>query len=415
MEDLIFDDIALETTNSIRHTQKVEYKIRDKYFPLVESLLPKTEKILFRYIAKYEDRHAEVINSPYIDLLPFGINESGPDYDIIYKTTGIDVDELRKTMKEVPLPGNLTKEKAAFLPSSVTFLLIIRYYYLTKQFDKVSPIYSYWGYSIYWKRFTKSFKLGVNKNVMMYTINTMSYRNLIKTKNSLKALLNYIVKGRCEYYASGIGQACDEDIRYILDQVQSDIGSKINQIASAYYNNYNDPEKKNEIMMGDTMLDNEGTRREDTSAITQVEVYAQKATQTFFSNGINRDKAKTAVTMAANDISLNEVIHTLEMVEKEYTAKHLHEFYSAVFMYYLNLDDPKATTESIHSLKFLAIMKDVIKKGNTTNKNVRTIIDYTSKWLNEGSQAFRVSNRPGTKTNYRKAIWYYLLLIVCTK
>lgn len=415
---IVSDDlgyVAMEAENTIRHTMKEEYTLRDKYFPYIESLIPKTEHLLFRFIARYEDRHASIINSPYpLKQLPFGINEKGPEYDIIYKTTGINPDELKADMKKIPLPGKLTKEKAAFLPSSVVLFFIIRYYLIKKQYDKVKIIYAYYGYSIYWKRFHKSFQIGLNENVMIYTVNEMSYRNKLKQLGSIKALLIYIVQGRCEYYAEGISQACDEDIRYILDQIQSDIGSKMNQIASAYYKNYHDPKKK-EIMMGATMLDNEGTRREDTSTITTVEVYAQKCTSRFFSTGINKDRVKTAVAMSANDISTKEVINALECIMKNYTAEHIHEFYSAIFFYYLSLDDPRATSDSITSMKFLALMKDVIKKGNTTDKNARIIIDYTTKWLNEGSNTFRCSTRDGTKTNYRKALYYYFLLLVSAK
>ena len=409
------DSIAMETDNTIRHTMKEEYVLRDKYFPYIESLIPKTEKLLFRFISRYEDKYSEIINSPYpTKLLPFGINEKGPEYDIIYKCTGIDKEELRADMKKLPLPGKLTKEKAAFLPSSVVLFFIIRYYLIKKEYDKAEIIYAYYGYSLYWKRFSKSFSIGLNKNVMIYTINEMSYRNKIKQLGSVKSLLVYIVKGRCEYYTKGIAQSCDEDIRYILDQIQSDIGSKLNQIASAYYKNYYDPKKK-EIMMGDTMLDNEGTRREDTSNITAVEVYAQKCTNTFFSTGINKDRVKTAVAMAANDISIKEVISTLEAIEKNYTAEDIHDFYSAIFFYYLSLDDPRATVDSIKSLKFLAVMREVIKKGATTDKNARIIIDYTTKWLMEGSNTFRCTHRPGTRTNYRKALYYYFLLLVTAK
>lgn len=407
--------IAMEADNTIRHTLKEEYILRDKYFPYVESLIPKTEHLLFRFIARYEDRYSSIINSPYPSKqLPFGINEKGPEYDIIYKCTGIDREELKADMKKCPLPGKLTKEKAAFLPSSVVLFFIIRYYLITKQHDKAKIIYAYYGYSIYWKRFHKSFKLGMNENVMIYTINEMSYRNKIKQLESLKELLVYIVQGRCEYYASGIAQACDEDVRYILDQIQSDIGSKMNQIASVYYKNYYDPKKK-EIMMGDTMLDNEGTRREDTSNITAVEVYAQKCTNTFFSTGINKDRVRTAVNMAAKDIAMKEVINTLECIEKNYSASVIHEFYSAIFLYYLSLDDPRANVDSIKSMKFLALMKDVINKGNTTNKNARIIIDYVTKWLNEGSNSFRCTTRPGTISNYKKAVYYYFLLLVSAK
>lgn len=406
-------NIALEA-NMIRHTMKEQYTLRDKYYPYVESMLPKTEHLLLRFIMKYEDKHADILNSPYpTEILPFGLNEKGPEYDIIYRSTGINPEELRADIKKVPLPGNLTKEKAAFLPSSVTLYLIIRYYYITKQFDKAEIIYSYYGYSIYWKRFHKSFPFTMYKSVMIWTVNEMSYRNLLKRLGSVKALITYIVKNRCEYYVDGIAESCDEDIRYILDQIQSDMGSKLNSIAGAYYKNYNDP-KKREIMMGNTMLDNEGTRREDTSRITTVESHAQKATNAFFSNGISINTVKTAVSMAT-EASVKEVEHTLANIYNNATVQDIHDFYSAIFFYYLSLDDPKATEESIKSMKFLALMRPVIKKGNTNDKNVKTIIEFVNKWLEQGSNTFRITSRDGTKSNYRKAVYFYFLLLITSK
>lgn len=402
---------ACDGENTIRHNMKEQYTLRDKYFPYIESFLPKTEHLLFRFIARYEDRYADILNSPYpLKILPFGTNEKGAEYDILYRCTNIDREELRADMKKVPLPGNLKTEKAAFLPSSVVLYFIIRYYLLTNQKDKLKIIYAYYGYSIYWKRFHKSFRITVYENVMIYTVNEMSYRNLLKKLGSIKALLVYIVQHRCEYYTEGFIESCDEDIRYILDQVQSDIGSKVNSIASAYYKNAQS-EKKPEFMVGATMLDNEGTRRDDTSGITTVEVFAQEYTNKFFSNGINVDKLKTAIAMAT-DVSKREVEHTITEILTHAKSEEVHDFYAAIFMFYLSLDDPRANKESIRTMKFVASMRDVIKKTNANDKNVKTIIEFVNRWLETGSNTFRVTTRDGTKSNYRKAIYYYFLLAV---
>ena len=52
--------------STVQHKFKEEYTLRDKYFPYVESFIPKTEKLLFRYIAQYEDKNADILNSPYL-------------------------------------------------------------------------------------------------------------------------------------------------------------------------------------------------------------------------------------------------------------------------------------------------------------------------------------------------------------
>ena len=58
------------------------------------------------------------------------------------------------------------------------------------------------------------------------------------------------------------------------------------------------------------------------------------------------------------------------------------------------------------------MMKDMIVKGNSTNKNIIKIRELMSDWLDHGSNTFRVTTRPGTKTSYQKAVYYYFILSV---
>jgi len=403
------NDFALEGENSINHQFKEEFTLRDKYFVNIESFLPKTEKHLFRHIAKYEDKYGYIINSPYLlKILPFGTNEKGEDYDIVFRSTNINQEELRADIKKVPLPPNV-KEKAAFLPLQVTMFLIARYYIITKQPEKLKALYGYYGYSIYWKRFNKSFPLGtVDEQVMVYTINNLTYHSLIKKLGSLKALLVNVVQSKFEYYHEGVINACDEDIRYILDQIQSDIGSKVNKIANAYYKNH---DNNNRVYTGVSKLDDQGTQRLDTSIIASVESYAQRYTNKFFMESISSSRAKQAATLA-KEVSVKELETTLQYVHNEISSDEVHDFYTSMFYIYLTLDDPRATIESIHSLKFLALMKDVIKKGNSVDKNIVNVRKHMDKWLNHGSNTFRLTNRDGTKTNYRKAVFFYFILLV---
>ena len=402
---LIAQEVALT------HTFKEEYTLRDKYFPYIESFLPKTEKILFKHIARYEDKNNEILNSPYLlKCLDFGNKESGEDYDIIFRCLNIDQEELRADIKKVPLPEmkNAT-EKAAFLPLQVALLLIIRYYMITKQPKKMEVVCYYYGYSIYWKRFNKSFSRGVyNVPAMKYTINNISYRNLIKKLGSLKALLLHIVKGRVEFYREGMSDCCDEDIRRILDQIQSDLGSKINSIASFYYKY---AEEGKGIMNSDIMLDSVGAQRIDNSSMAAIEVLAQKYTHKFFMGKVSVARVKQAATMA-KEVSVKELTNTVYYVLEKCTPEELADFYSSLFYIYVTLEDPRANAESIESILFLALMKGVITKGNSTEKNNVKVREYMDKWLEESSNTFRLSKRPATKTNYRKAVFYYFVLSV---
>ena len=88
------------------------------------------------------------------------------------------------------------------------------------------------------------------------------------------------------------------------------------------------------------------------------------------------------------------------------------EFYSSLFYLYLSSGDSKATAESVRSLKFLAVMKDTIKKGNSNNVNIVKMREIMDKWLQQGSNTFRVTKREGTQNSYRKAVFFYFILCV---
>ena len=406
------EEIALEAEYpSIRHQMKEEYTLRDKYFPYVESMLPHTEKILFKHIAKYEDKWGDLLMSPYpTKNIIFGQGEEGEDNDIIFRCTGIDRLELKKDIQALPLPGNLKTQKAAFQPLQIVMYFIIRYYIFTKQPKKAQIIYPYYGYSIYWKRWGKSFPYPPNEEIMIYAINNMSYRNLIKKLGSVKALLEYIVSHVFDYYVEGLAQSCDEDIRYILDQVQSDIGSKMNNIASAYYKAH---DEKAVIMKSNTFYEDGANQRVDSSSSGAAKSYAQTYAHKFFADPVNTARVRMACSLAG-EVSQKEVLNTIETVHSNVSAEAMVEFYEAIFYYYLT-SGPTATEESIKSMKFITVMKELPKKGNSVDKNVVTALSHVNQWLEKGSNTFRLTERPGTKTNYRKAVFNYFILSVTNR
>lgn len=396
------------SSGGVKHKFKEEYTLRDKYFKHIESFLPHSEKILFRYISKYEDKNSVALNSPYLlKNVPFA--EHGADAEIVFKCTQINEEELQADMKKVPLPGNLT-EKAAFQPLQVVLFLIIRYYLVTKQPQKAKTIYYYYGYSLYWKRFKKQFKIGVDEKVMVYTINELSYRSLIKKLGSLREMLCYIIQGRYENpgYKEMIADACDEDIRYLLDQCQSDLGSKMVDIANKYYENY---ENKKMIYQSNELVNEDGDKRIDTSVSAEAESLSQKYTSDFFMSDLNIKRLQTAAALA-KEVSVRELKATIDYVMNNAAPSEVQEFYSSLFYLYLSSGDSKATAESVRSLKFLAVMKDTIKKGNSNNVNIVKMREIMDKWLQQGSNTFRVTKREGTQNSYRKAVFFYFILCV---
>lgn len=402
-------EMACEAIESIRHEFKEEYTLRDKYFPYVESFIPKTEHILFRYISKYEDKNSVLLNSPYpLDQIPFDVN--GEDGNIVFKCTRINRDELMKDIKAVPLPSTVT-EKAAFQPLQVVLLLIVRYYIITKQPDKCMAIYYYYGYSIYWNIYRTFFKkhgYAPREETMIYTVNSLDYKSTLKKLGSVREFIKYDIQNVFEVYIKQMIDCCDEDIRYILDQNTTRLRTKIRKLCDKYMTNYKNKEVE---FQGTSILDDNGTQRIDTSIGAEIEILAQKYTNKFFMTGIDTNVALQAKTLA-KDPSSKEVKIALENIKNNATIEEVHSFYESLFYIYLTTEDSSITVDSVTSLKFFAVMKDVFRKGNSTNPNIARIRYLMDVWLERSSNVYRVATREPTKTGYRRAIYYYFILMV---
>lgn len=384
-----------------------EYTLRDKYFPKVEACLPRTEHILFRYIAKYEDKWADVLNTPYL-VKNLEFKEYGQDSDIVFQCVNIDREELHDDIRKVPLPGGLT-EKAAFLPLQVVLLMIARYYIMTKQPKKLSAICYYYGYSIYWKRFNRQFKkYPPIEPIMVYTINDYNNKELLKRLGSLKELLGHVVGGRFDTYAEQMIDFCDEDIRYILDQISTNLGAKVVEVARKYYDNV---KLKKGILTGHEVLDEIGSRRDSHSITTQVEDMANQYTTQFFMNEISRPLVKQAA-MLGKGVSIKELEAVLRGVIDRASVTEVHDFYASLFYIFLTAPEVNGDVRAIHSLKFLAIMRGIIKKGQSNDENIVRTRQLMDKWLETGSNTFRVTSREGTRSCYRRAVYFYFILSV---
>ena len=191
-----------------------------------------------------------------------------------------------------------------------------------------------------------------------------------------------MVQSSIENYPNEMADLCDEDISYILGQVWTDVRNKVVRVAEKYYENFS---KKNEIRKSTGALDDEGTQRIDTSLTAEVEVLAQRYTNKFYMSEINLQRLKQAAALA-KDASVAELKTSLDKIISETPSNEIHEFYSSLFYIYLTSDDPNVSVDSIKSLKFLAVMRDVFKKGNSTNSNIIKTRELLNKWLENTSK-----------------------------
>ena len=418
--ETIYDEMerAYEAASNVKNSNGYnEYSLRDKYFPYIESFLPKSERILFQYISKYEDRNSSNLNTPYpLDVIVFNIN--GEDADIVYRCTRINKDELIKDIAKVP-KAKAAIENASLTPLQMVLLMIIRYYLVTKQPAKAKAIYYYYGYSIYWSiynSFLKSKGYAPNKDTMIYTINELTYKNILKKIGSVKEWIGYNVQTPLENDTSyeRLADFRDEDIRRTMEAIIVNMRSKIREVSSKYYENW---ENKDTILTSKQTIDigeDEEIETLDTSITAEAETLAQAFANDFFMADINVATTQRAATLA-KDVSAKELKIALDKLKTDVPVEEIYDLYASLCYLYLASGEPGVSTSNVKSFKFFVVMKDMFKKGNSINVNILRIRDLINKWLEAGSNKYRITNREATKTGYRRAMYYYFILSISMK
>jgi hypothetical protein len=396
------EEPALEAMNKIDIREK-EYTLLTKYYPIVASFLPKTEKILFKHISQYRDKNISILSSPYPILYPLWNTE---DANVVFRCTNIDSAELRKDILNVPLPEGV-KDKKNFQPFPTTMLFVMRYYLLTKQEEKMKIIYSYMAYSMYWSVFSKQFKYTPKEEIMVYTINNLSNKFKLKQFSSVDELLYYTIETTMKTYRDRLNNLSDSEVWYIIDQIKTRLSNSLKKIANEYITNANN---KDIMFKSIDILDEEGSQRIDSSVSSIVESLANAYTTGFFSEPADMARVNMSAKLAG--VSSTELKATLAAIGQDEVIDEVKTFYESLFYVYLTSGDPSANLTTIKSPKFLSVMRAIFKKGNSTDKNIVTTRDLMNKWLERGSNTYRATKRQATMNDYRLAVYYYFILSV---
>lgn len=380
-----------------------EFTLIEKYFPIIEKNLPKHEKELFTHIAKYRDKNMQILSSPYLLNYPvFSVK----DEQIIFDVCNINIVELKKDSFKVKLHSGISvSAKSNFEPFQILILMMMRYYMINKEDKKLRILYYYMAYSMYWTLYKKYFKKFLpREETMIYTIDNLSNKFILKQFKSIDALLFYAIQQATQLHWDRLISGSDGEISYIIDACKTKLNNYINKIFNEYMINYHN----NEVTLkGDDTLE-DGGQRDSSSLAGDVEMLAQEYTTKFFSSPPRLDIIDKIAKLKG--VSSSELKITLTLLIDSQNIAEVKNFYDAIF--YLFLSDDNMKDKNIKSLAFLGIMESIYKKGNSSDKNIATIKSLMNKWLEKGSATYRATNRLATQNVFRKAIYYYFIFLV---
>lgn len=378
--------------------------IKSKLYPLIEESFDKSS---------VKSAYKEIINKFIADRTEFLYDTLPCD-----RITCFDM-EMDKLFDAIKIPKATVKDaiKATYYGEiehfsplaakhefTIAMLCIIRYFIFKnmKKECELAMIHLAFSGKFYPSLHFRSYPYPPARHIMEYVVNNkLSKKFDLVTERSVFGAVKSISTTWMTTYTDKFKSFKDEDIKYLIDQLYSRIGSFMKNIADEYYKVYED--KDSYIAYSSDSFDEKDFHLAD-SDMLKVSRFTEKTVNSINTNGIDYRVCKMC---SNNDITPNECKAVIESIignkENIYEIK---ELISVLISLYF------ATGEyDVTDIKFITFT--VAPKPNAKQKEIVRSKEIIEKWLSESGTAYlKRRSRTATRNSYERAVRMYFALAI---
>lgn len=398
-DDDLFD-IFMEATDG-----SDSYEIRDQIYPHVEETLnePRKDQEFRKIVERYLDRNSTILHEPGpINQLLF----LNTDKNDILNLVGLREVDVKNAVKVATSKINNRSpfRLATQNPILVVLYFILRYYTIKNDTKGVNITLAIYACAAYPSIFSKYYKYGANRGVMLYTIDNLTNKFTFKlaghTFGALMESINSSYKFLKPFFTDGSDKEC---IRW-LQRVRNDQNSMMKKLRNEYEKNY-----RQGLSVYTTVDNFDDTNFVDTVSnnTAVVDEYANKVVLSMITSNLNLQLVETAAKWA--QISVVDCRFYLTKIITKENESSLNKFIESVLFIYLY--DEKHKPEEIHSKTFLSFGIELFRRTNSNDPNVQNIKSSLDKWAQE-SGIYDRFKREASKINYKKSIFWYIVLSI---
>jgi hypothetical protein len=404
IEDYI-EEAAHHETLFYESTYKDNYYLRDNLLPYVNKVLlsKENQKKIIDFTGKFIDDNSTKFNtSGPVYKIPFTDKEISFLYQL-FDITNKQLLDMCKDMfiqtydfQTIPYMIQSTPHKVLITAMIVDSLqnnytdMIECSLYLFAFVEYPLVYHIFWPYD-------------VNKDVMEYTIEHLGNKFKIKNFNNLLGLLKYDMDSSLNSWKIKLTEGADNSYIEFISRVRTQIRSKFRNISREYYKNY----EKNATQHASGGKTDDGNIIDQDGHSSNAALIVDNTYNKFITNGVNEKLA--SVTAEGNKVSSDNVISYLNMIQ---TAKNnkLYKLIDDIITSYL-LKNP--TNTSVSSAEFvnygLTMYRSIGISKNETFKEIKDILNF---WMFDIIDIKQYTSRDGTITNYTRAIFNYIILMI---
>lgn len=290
-------------------------------------------------------------------------------------------------------------------PSQVLLYYVIRYFTMNPDEKSLNSALAIYALCVYPLMFHKYFPYGVIEPFMQYTIDNLTNKFTFKKSKHLFGALMTSIRHSYSSHRENFPKGNDAHMVAWVERIRNDQNSLFKKISNEYNKNYkagNAARQTNEQFDKDTPIVDEVE-----NATTLVQNIVQKVALPIIESGVDLLRAEAAAKMGGVSVSDCRFFLTNILISKNITT--MQTFIEAILFLYIYED--KKTERDIRSQYFLAWAASLFKKTNSKNKNISTINTILNDWA-EDSGVYKKFIREASRINYKKAIFYYVILCI---
>lgn len=404
-EQVLLENLLLEASAIANHADKI---ILSKLYPKISSFLNSNTSKFKRLVAGFlNDRAKEIHEIAPFNRIVFSLDDAKKLFDCI-NISEQEVINIISNTYYYPIAN--FNPKAAKDPFTVTLLTIIRYFVIKnkKKEAELATIYlSFSGKfypSLHYSSFPKV-EPAEHRSVMEYAVNNkLSQQFDLKREGSLFGAMRSRGNTWLNKYKDRFKDFDDGDVVYIIQQLHDRIKSFMQNIASVYYEVYDN--KDAYLNYESDSLGEEDYRIADND-MYKIERATEQTMQRI--NGVNADYALCKLAVATNkNVRTDELKNIIELIlQDNHNLLLIKELCRILITLYFASTDKK----DLHDIGFIS--NAISLRPNTKDKNVLRQKEIVEKLLDENSTAYRKrKKRLATKNSYNRAILSYFALII---
>lgn len=403
--DEAYNEAANEIKNGVKQTYYFKKHLQSNIFDPIIAKRSTVEKII-DFTGVFLDKHAYQLHTPGpTHSFVFGVKEAAPLYELFH----IDAPTILEHFNEMTkLAYDENKSKSTFnsIKAGQLKLLIafINVGAINNKNEELEECCKYlMGFAEYPLAFHHSWRIGVNEQVMNYTIEHLPNKFKIKKMNNVLELIKHDMDSVFSLCHDRLATGVDFQYVEFIYRVKNHLKATFVKLANVYFDNI---EKNNTQHLQQLTLEDDELANNDGIG-ANISQTIDNTYNKFLTNPIN--PALIKICAEGNKCNVDILTTYINQI-LNYKDNKVYNFIENMITSYIHRNPANPSIGSGEFITYgLSVYRSIAASKNPVYQELRAIVDL---WIFEIIKITDFYQNKGTIINYTRGVYNYMIMMI---